>query len=84
MLTRVSGTVLHATRGSVAIEIDRRAHGRWVAARSIRLGVNDRGRFLRMVRLRTAIRYRLLATYSGAAGYQPSRSAYRFVRLGAR
>jgi hypothetical protein len=84
VLTRVSGAVLRATRGSVAIEIDRRARDRWVAARSMLLGVNARGRFMGTVRLRAANRYRLLATYSGAAGYQPSRSAYRFVRLRAR
>ena len=82
--TRVSGAVLHATRGTVAIEIDRRARSRWVAARTVRLSVNARGRFMRMVRLRTAVRYRLRATYSGATGYQPSRSAFRFVRLGGR
>ena len=84
VLTRISGTVLHATRGTVAIEIDRRARGRWVAARSMLLSVNARGHFMRMVRLRTAVRYRLLASYSGATGFQPSRSAYRFIRLGAR
>jgi hypothetical protein len=84
VLTRISGTVLHATRGTVAIEINRRARGRWIGARSMRLSVDAQGRFVRMVRLRTAVRYRLLATYSGAAGYQPSRSAYRFIRLGAR
>ena len=84
VLTRVSGAVLHATRGTVAIEIDRRARSRWVAARTVRLSVNARGRFMRMVRLRTAVRYRLRATYSGATGYQPSRSAFRFVRLGGR
>jgi hypothetical protein len=84
VLTRVSGAVLHATRGTVAIEIDRRARSRWVAAWNVRLSVNAQGRFTRMVRLRTAVRYRLRATYSGATGYQPSRSAYRFVRLGAR
>jgi hypothetical protein len=84
VLTRVSGAVLHATRGTVAIEIDRRARSRWVAAWNVRLSVNAQGRFTRMVRLRTAVRYRLRATYSGATGYRPSRSAYRFVRLGAR
>jgi hypothetical protein len=68
----------------VAIEIDRRARSRWVAAWNVRLSVNAQGRFTRMVRLRTAVRYRLRATYSGASGYQPSRSAYRFVRLRAR
>jgi hypothetical protein len=39
---------------------------------------------MRMVRLRTAVRYRLLASYAGATGFQPSRSAYRFIRLRAR
>jgi Hypothetical glycosyl hydrolase family 15 len=84
VLTRISGTVLHATRGTVAIEIDQRARGRWVAVSLMRLGVNERGRFMRMVRLHAAVRYRLRASYSGATGYRPSRSAFRFVLLRAR
>jgi len=80
----ISGAVLRATRGTVAIQIDRRAGSRWIAIRHLRVGVNPSGRFRRLFHLRAALRYRVCATYSGAAGYQPSSSGYHFIFLGAR
>lgn len=70
---------MHATRGTVAIKIDIRRHGRWVAVRTLSLGVSVAGRFATVLPLGSAGRYRLLAIYTGATGYSPSSSRYRLL-----
>jgi len=84
VLTRVSGRVLRATQGTVAIQVDRRRGNRWTAVEHLTMGVGPRGRFTRLLDLRAATRYRVRAVYMGASGYSPSRSGYRIVVLGAR
>jgi Hypothetical glycosyl hydrolase family 15 len=77
----ISGRVLRATQGTVAIQIDRRRGNRWVAVGHLTMGVGPNGRFTHLLRLRTAARYRVCAVYMGASGYSPSRSGYRIVVL---
>jgi hypothetical protein len=84
VLTRVRGLVNHATRGTVAIQIDRRRGSRWTAVRRLTATVGASGHFVTLVDLRAASRYRVCAVYLGAAGYQPSRSGYRVIVLRAR
>jgi hypothetical protein len=83
VLTKVSGIVVHATRGRVAIEVDRRAGGRWVVVDHLTARVSANGHFLRLLALHSFLHYRVRAIYTGAAGYLPSRSRYRLVLLGA-
>ncbi|HEV2922608.1 MAG TPA: putative glycoside hydrolase [Solirubrobacteraceae bacterium] len=84
VLTRIRGLVNHATEGTVAIQIDRRHGSRWIAVRRLTAAVGASGRFVSLVNLRAASRYRVCAVYLGAAGYQPSRSGYRVIVLHAR
>jgi hypothetical protein len=79
--TRISGKVRHATRGTVAIEIDRRVGRHWVVSRRVTTSVNARGLFSRLLSLKSAMRYRIRASYSGGGGYLPSQSKYRRVVL---
>jgi Hypothetical glycosyl hydrolase family 15 len=81
LLTRISGRVLRATQGTVAIQVDRRRGNRWIAVRHLTLGVGPKGRFTGALSLRTAARYRVCAVYMGTSGYSPSRSGYRVVVL---
>jgi hypothetical protein len=81
LLTRISGRVLRATQGTVAIQVDRRRGNRWITVRRLTMGVGPKGRFTRVLSLRTAARYRVCAVYMGASGYSPSRSGYRIVVL---
>ncbi|MFI5037470.1 MAG: putative glycoside hydrolase [Solirubrobacterales bacterium] len=81
VLTRISGRVLRATEGTVAIQVDRRHGSRWITVGHLTMGVGPKGRFARVLSLRTAARYRVCAVYMGASGYSPSRSGYRIVVL---
>lgn len=81
LLTRISGRVLRATEGTVAIQVDRRRGNRWIAVGHLTMAVGPKGRFTGAVSLRTAARYRVCAVYMGASGYSPSRSGYRVVVL---
>jgi hypothetical protein len=83
VLTRISGRVLRATQGTVAIQVDRRRGNRWTAVEHLTMGVGPQGGFTRLLDLRAAARYRVCAVYMGASGYSPSRSGYRIVVLGA-
>lgn len=76
-MTRISGLVLHATHGNVAIKIDIRRHTRWIAVRSLTLSVSAAGRFARVLHLQSAGLYRVLAIYTGTSSYRPSSSGYR-------
>ncbi len=81
VLSRIGGTVLRATRGAVAIQVETRRAHRWVLVRRTLASVERSGHFTRSLHLRAAQRYRVLAIYKGASGYRPSRSSYRVVVL---
>jgi hypothetical protein len=83
-LTRVSGIVHQATRGSVLISVERRGAGRWIKAQRVSVNLTAAGRFTSLLRLRIPGRYRVCATYTGASGYSPSWSGYRPIALRAR
>jgi Hypothetical glycosyl hydrolase family 15 len=80
LLTRIAGFVRRATDGSVVISIDRRLHRRWIGVRRVVLSVTASGRFMTTLRLNAA-RYRVCATYTGAAGYRPSSSGYHLLAV---
>jgi hypothetical protein len=80
-LTRVSGSVIHATGGTVTIRIEVRVHGRWRLARSLPLDVGQSGAFGRILRLVHGGLYRARALYAGTAAYAPSSSGYRLLVL---
>lgn len=84
VLSRIGGTVLRATRGAVAIQVEARRAHHWVLVRRTLASVDRAGHFARSLHLRAAERYRVLAIYKGASGYRPSRSSYRVVMLRAR
>jgi hypothetical protein len=84
LLTSISGFVRRATSGSVVISVDLRHKGRWIAARRMSVSVSSAGRFASLLRLRAGARYRVSATYTGAAGYRPSWSGYRLLAVRAR
>jgi hypothetical protein len=71
--------VRHATRGTVAIQVDERRAGRWIGVAHLTVTVGKGGRFGRPLKLPSALRYRVRAAYLGSAGYQPSLSPYRFI-----
>lgn len=83
-MTKISGKVRRATQGTVAIQIDQRRGSHWIAVRHLTVSVSQKGRFVRLLDLRAAVRYRVRAVYMGASGYRPSRSGYRVVVLRAR
>lgn len=83
-LTRVTGFVRQATRGSVVISIDRRSAGRWIIAQRVSVNLTAAGRFTSLLHLKFPGRYRVCATYTGASGYSPSWSGYRPIALRAR
>jgi hypothetical protein len=81
-LARVGGSVRHATRGQVMIQLQvRRAH-RWAALRRFTALVDPQGRFFAVVHLRAGERYRVRALFGGAPGYRPSRSRFRVFVMG--
>jgi hypothetical protein len=84
LLTRIAGIVHQASRGSVVISIDVRSNGSWIAVPRRSLNVTSAGRFLSLLRLRAGARYRVGATYTGAAGYRPSWSGYHLLAVRAR
>ena len=53
-------------------------------ARRLSLALSSSGRFLDLMRLSAGARYRVSATYTGAAGYRPSWSGFRLLSLRAR
>jgi hypothetical protein len=81
VLTRLSGSVRRAPRGTVQVTIDRRAGHGWVLAERLSLQLNAAGRFSHVMRLCAGRRYRLLASYLGASGYRPSSSGYHVLML---
>lgn len=84
LLTRISGMVLGATRGTVAIQVERRRGGHWLSVKRLTVSVGALGQFVRLLHLQAAVPYRVRAVYSGASGYLPSSSDYRLVVLHAR
>jgi Hypothetical glycosyl hydrolase family 15 len=80
-MAKISGRVLSASRGRVAIEIDRLVAGHWVVVKRITASVSSSGRFMKELALHTSSRYRVRAIYTGASGYRPSRSKYRLLEL---
>jgi hypothetical protein len=81
VLTKISGRVLRANHGTVAIQVDRRRGSRWIAVGHMTMGVGPTGRFTHLLSLRSATRYRVCAVYMGASGYGPSSSGYHTVVL---
>jgi Hypothetical glycosyl hydrolase family 15 len=75
-LARVAGVVRNATQGSVVINVDRHARGRWLRAARVSVALSGAGRFTSLVHLPVAS-YRVCATYTGTASYRPSSSGYR-------
>ena len=84
LLARIAGRVRRATRGSVVITVERFARRHWMPARRLSLALSSSGRFLDLMRLSAGARYRVSATYTGAAGYRPSWSGFRLLSLRAR
>lgn len=80
-VTSISGAVTHATGGRVAVKLDVRRQGRWLGAGAMWLRVSAAGRFSSLMRLRQAGVYRVLALYSGTAGYRPSSSGYHLLLM---
>ncbi len=72
--TRIIGKVRHATAGKIAIRIETLRGGRWVVAAHMSTWLNSHGDFLRVVRLRTGVRYRVRAFYRGTSTFLPSKS----------
>jgi hypothetical protein len=83
-LTRVSGAVLHATRGKVRVKIEFRQHGRWVVAQRMSLRLSATGRFLHVLRLRDGRLYRMAARYMGTSRYAASSSPFHTLIVRAR
>ena len=78
-LASIRGSVLGANRGQVMIQIQALRRRAWVTTKSLRVSVNQAGRFEGVLHLAPDHRYRVRAVYEGAPGYRPSRSTYRLV-----
>jgi hypothetical protein len=77
--TRITGSVLRATRGSVTIQIEVQRGRRWVTLRRLVATVSQAGRYARTLDLQAGVRYRVRALYEGASGFRPSGSKYHLL-----
>jgi hypothetical protein len=77
--TRIAGSVLRATQGSVTIQIEVQRGRRWVTLERLAAVVSQAGRYVRTLDLRAGVRYRVRALYKGASGFRPSSSKYHLL-----
>jgi hypothetical protein len=77
--TRIAGSVLRATRGSVTIQLEVQRGRRWVTLRRLVAAVSQAGRYARTLDLQAGVRYRVRALYEGASGFRPSGSKYHLL-----
>jgi hypothetical protein len=79
VIAKVSGTVHRVGEGHVTILIEVPHNHKWVLSRRTLVSVDNRGHFVRLLRLSPARHFRVLAVYGGTARYRPSSSHFHVV-----